>query len=242
MAHVPRIHWPEPLRPGQQLELDGDRAHHLLRVLKRRAGDALILFRQDTEYSASILEVRRNALRLEVGQASTVTRESPLRSLLVQGVSRGERMDYSIQKCVELGIGDIQPVLCRRSGVQLDGPRLSKKQDHWQAVALSAAEQCGRTRIPRVQPCLPLAQFLNGTHRGYVLAPGGLALGETPPAGDAPLELLVGPEGGLDDEELELARRAGLLPLSLGPRILRTETAGLVALAALQLRWGDLSS
>ncbi len=242
MAHVPRIHWPGPLKSGQQLELDGDRAHHLLRVLKRRAGDALTLFQEpDTEFPACILATQRNTLTLEVGQAAQVSRESPLDSLLVQGVSRGERMDFSIQKCVELGIGAIQPVLCRRSGVQLDERRLARKQEHWQAVALSAAEQCGRTRVPRVEACLLLEQFLAaGAHRGFVLAPGQPGL-EQAPAGDGPLELLVGPEGGLDDDELELARRAGLQPLSLGPRILRTETAGLVALTTLQLRWGDLA-
>lgn len=241
MAHVPRIHWPEPLRSGQELTLDGDRAHHLLRVLKRRAGDELILFQPGTEFAARILEVQRHALRLQLGEASTVTRESPLDSLLVQGVSRGERMDFSIQKCVELGISAIQPVLCRRSGVQLDRQRLEKKQEHWQAVALSAAEQSGRTCIPRVLPCVPLVQHLDGGHRGFVLAPGGNPLEDSPPPGDGPLELLVGPEGGLDQEEMALAARAGLQALSLGPRILRTETAGLAALSALQYRWGDLA-
>ena len=240
MAHVPRIHWPEPLAPGQLQTLDGPRAHHLLRVLKRQAGDELLLFQApDREFSARIKATQRQSLDIEVLDEQIVRRESPLQTRLVQAVSRGDRMDTSVQKSVELGVGSIQPVLSRRSGVQLDGKRLQRKQEHWQAIALSAAEQSGRTVVPEVLPCLPLAEYLQQPRQGLVLAPD--QTGEPPSSlGTRRIDVLIGPEGGLDEQELELAVQAGLRRLTLGPRVLRTETAGPAALAWLQARWGDL--
>lgn len=243
MAHTPRLHWPEALTPGDVVQLDDERAHHLLRVLKRREGDAVVLFQApDHEFAAHIQSADKHRLSLRIDSADQRLSESNLHSVLVQGVSRGDRMDYAIQKSVELGVHSIVPVMTERSGVQLDAKRLHKKQAHWQAVALSAAEQCGRTVVPTIQPCIKLVEFLAaGAHQGVVLDPAGAALdGLNPPNLDQAFKLLIGPEGGLSEDEVALAARAGLQRLRLGPRILRTETAAVAALAALQLQFGDL--
>ncbi len=241
MAHIPRLYWPEQLEVGQQLEIAGDRAHHLLRVLKRREGDPVILFGPpDYESVGQICSAGKQQLLVLVQQVQRVRRESPLHCVLVQGLSRGDRMDYSVQKAVELGVFAIQPVLTQRSGVQLGGDRLARKQAHWQAIALSAAEQSGRTCVPQVRPCLRLDQFLSEqSSPGFVLAPDGPDDWGTAPPVNEEINLLVGPEGGLSADELDLAQRCGLRPLRLGPRILRTETAGAVALTAMQCHWGD---
>lgn len=245
MAHTPRLHWPDPIASGETLELADERAHHLLRVLKRREGDTVVLFQQpDREFDAQIVSVSKNRLNLKVGAQRTRSSESPLQSVLVQGISRGDRMDYSIQKSVELGVHQIIPVLTQRSGVQLDAKRLEKKQAHWQGVALSAAEQSGRTVVPQIATCQKLTDYLASRyHQGVVLDP----LGEPwdhlkAPLAAEPFKLLIGPEGGLSDDEIALAARMGMQRLRLGPRILRTETAAVVALSALQLSLGDLSA
>ncbi len=243
MAHTPRLHWPDVVAPGDTLHLDDERAHHLLRVLKRREGDAVVLFQApDREFAAHIASATKNRLSLKVDSASQRASESSLPSVLVQGISRGDRMDYAIQKSVELGVHTIAPVMTQRSGVQLDAKRLEKKQAHWQAIALSAAEQSGRTVVPLVMPCVKLAAFFaQGPHQGVVLHPHGDALSQLAAPNNAqPYQLLIGPEGGLSDDEVEQATRAGLQRLRLGPRILRTETAAVVALSALQLSFGDL--
>ncbi len=241
MAHVPRIYWPEELVAGQNLTIDGDRAHHLLRVLKRGKGDEVLLFTSpDREYPARIMATGKQQLQLHIDELRQVRRESPLRSVLVQAIARGDRMDYSVQKAVELGVWAIQPVLSQYGGVQLDARRLTRKQTHWQAIAMAAAEQSGRTQVPPVRDCLRLQDWLGQTPRhGFVLAPGANGDWPSAPAPEQEVCILVGPEGGLSETELQLARQGGLMPLSLGPRILRTETAGVVALSALQLRWGD---
>lgn len=243
MAHTPRLHWPDAVAPGDILHLNDERAHHLLRVLKRRQGDAVVLFQApDKEFCAHIAEAGKNRLSLQVDSASECLSESSLPSTLVQGISRGDRMDYAVQKSVELGVHTILPVMTQRSGVQLDGKRLEKKLAHWQAIALSAAEQSGRTIVPTVMACVKLSAFLaQGPHQGVVLDPHGGALKHlTAPNATQPYTLLIGPEGGLSDDEVELAARSGLHRLRLGPRILRTETAAVVALSALQLSFGDL--
>jgi 16S rRNA (uracil1498-N3)-methyltransferase len=178
----------------------------------------------------------------EVADFIDVNRESPLATTLIQGVSRGERMDYTIQKAVELGVWRIAPVLTERSVVKLDGERRERKQSHWQGVAIGAGEQSGRTHMPIVEP---LEDFARRVARETVsvrllLHPEGTArLAQIARPVDG-VALLVGPEGGLADAEVELALRHGFTPVALGPRIMRTETAGIVALTALQLTWGDL--
>ena len=243
MAHIPRIYWPDQIECGNQIEITDERAHHLLRVLKRREGDPVTLFQApDREYACVIESTSKNCLSLMVSELQVRTVESSLQTQLVQGISRAEKMDFSIQKAVELGVSSIQPVLTQRSGVQLDEKRMNKKQAHWQAVALSAAEQSGRTQVPAVLPCLKLADFLQAADlSGVVLDPLGDALTGYQAESNTTTQVLIGPEGGLTDEEVTLAARAGLYRLKLGPRILRTETAGLVALTALQLQFGDLN-
>lgn len=243
MAHVPRIHWPQALQADQQLELSGERAHHLLRVLKRKAGDPLCLFQDQGEWSARITATGKTVLQVQIEAFSPRASESPLNTRLVQAISRGDKMEFTIQKAVELGVQAIQPVLSERGGVQLDGKRLDKKQQHWQAVAQSAAEQCGRLRIPPVLPVRPLRSILGSAGlQGLVMDPHGGRLDELQPKPDQPLDILIGPEAGLSQAEMRDASSAGLQRVRLGPRVLRTETAGLVALSALQWCWGDFQS
>jgi 16S rRNA (uracil1498-N3)-methyltransferase len=170
-----------------------------------------------------------------------VSRESPLAVVLAQGISSGERMDYTVQKSVELGVTVIQPLLTQRSVVRLTGERADKRVAHWQAVAAAACEQCGRNRVPEVLPVQSLTHWL-GTLRGgvrYLLSPQAPnRLRELTRPADA-ITLLVGPEGGWDSTESAAAQTTGFAPLALGPRVLRTETAAVAALAAMQALWGD---
>ncbi len=178
-----------------------------------------------------------------MGSALAVEVESPLNSTLVQCVPRGEKMDFIVQKATELGVHRIVPVLSKRSVVRLDGAQAASKQAHWQAVAVSACEQSGRTRLPLIDTPLPLLNYLGN------LAPGGLRLLLDPLAADGAAELTgasaefaVGPEGGFEDAELEAFALAGFRALKLGPRILRTETAAIAGLTYLQALLGDLSA
>jgi 16S rRNA (uracil1498-N3)-methyltransferase len=223
----------------------GDEAyHHLVVVLRRIRGDAITLFNgRGGEYAATIETVGKRKLTVRLGALRDVDRESALHVTLAQAVSKGERMDYTIQKAVELGAGSIQPLLTDHVVVRLDAERWARKQEHWQGVAVAAAEQCGRTRVPRVAPAADLRDWLS------TCPPEALRLVLSPTAGAAgikhgagqPVVLLVGPEGGLSEVELKLVDLAGFTGLALGPRVLRTETAGVVALAVLQSRWGDLA-
>lgn len=217
-------------------------AHHLLNVLRLKAGDTVILFDgRGSEYPASIRRIDKSGITLTVSGRRAVSRESPLKALLAQGISSGERMDYTVQKCVELGVAAIQPLLAQRSVVRLAGERAQKRVAHWQSVAAAACEQCGRNQLPAIYPVLPLMSWLATPPAGecLVLSPGA----PTPlrdiarPAGA--VTLLVGPEGGWNEEEIAAAQRAGFMPLALGPRVLRTETAAVAALAAMQALWGD---
>ncbi|MGJ8670227.1 MAG: 16S rRNA (uracil(1498)-N(3))-methyltransferase [Oceanococcus sp.] len=243
MAHIPRIHWPESLLAGQQLSLSGERAHHLLRVLKRKTGDPLTLFQSDCEFDCCISSAEKSQLSIDVLTQRAVQRESPLHTVLIQSLSRGDKMDFTVQKAVELGVSAIQPVISQRGGVQLDAKRLEKKQAHWQAVALSAAEQSGRTVIPQVLPCEKLETYLSeqAPLQGFLLAPDSERLDAAAPENAKALHILVGPEGGLSEHEINLAQRAGLKATGLGPRVFRTETAGLAALSVIQWLWGDLA-
>jgi 16S rRNA (uracil1498-N3)-methyltransferase len=241
---IPRIHVDGPLADGQELDLPAAAARHVVQVLRLRPPAPLILFDgSGGEYAATLLPGGSSRVRL--GARTDVERESPLALTLLQGISRGERMDYTIQKAVELGVQRIVPVTTRRSVVRLSAERAAKRRAHWQGVVVSACEQCGRARLPQLLPLQPHEVAL---HDGappealrFVLAPEATttlhAIAETPSA----VALLVGPEGGLDDSELTAAAAAGWRGIRLGPRVLRTETAGAAALAVLQARWGDLA-
>jgi 16S rRNA (uracil1498-N3)-methyltransferase len=234
----------QPLAPGAVVELPATAAHHLVRVLRLRAGAPLALFDgSGGDFRAEIAAVEGDRVRVRVGERSTGLRESPLAITLVQAVSRGERMDFTLQKATELGVRRIQPVLSSRSVVRLDEEQAAKKLRHWQAIVAAACEQSGRSVLPEVRAPLDLSHYLAAVPREgqrLVLSPSGPASLAGLASTTARVELLIGPEGGLDDFELEAAGRAGFAPVRLGPRVLRTETAGIVALAVLQALWGDL--
>ncbi|MEW6646092.1 MAG: 16S rRNA (uracil(1498)-N(3))-methyltransferase [Pseudomonadota bacterium] len=239
---IPRIHQPGPLSPGAIVELETGAANHVARVLRLAPGAALRLFNgEGGEYGATLHEVGKRNVTVQVGEHHARETESPLAITLAQGIAKGERMDYAIQKATELGVVRVAPVITERCNVRLSDERWEKKLQHWQAVAISACEQCGRNRIPVIEQPLTLTAWLaqdQGTLRLTLdpQATGGIAtITETPQQ----LSLLVGPEGGLSDAELSAAQRAGYRGIQLGPRVLRTETAGIAALAILQARWGD---
>ncbi|MGE0558045.1 MAG: 16S rRNA (uracil(1498)-N(3))-methyltransferase [Burkholderiales bacterium] len=239
-----RIYFPDSIPDHGSCELAPAQAHHVAHVLRLAEGDPLVLFDgKGTVYDAVIAGMARNSVRVRVRGQRSENRESPLPVTLVQAVSSGERMDFTVQKAVELGVAAVQPVLSERCVVRLAGERAEKRVAHWQAVAAAACEQCGRNRMPPVHALLPfaawLAQVSVNSGQRILLAPGGetrlQALGR--PSGH--VTLLAGPEGGLTAAETADAVRAGFVALQLGPRILRTETAALAALAAMQVLWGD---
>jgi 16S rRNA (uracil1498-N3)-methyltransferase len=239
-----RVYVDQPLVTGAEVLLPDAAAYHVARVLRLRAGAPLTLFDgTGGDFRGEIVAVEGDRVRVSVGERAAGLRESPLAITLVQAVSRGERMDWTLQKAVELGVARIQPVLSARSVVRLDAGQAAKKLRHWQAIVAGACEQCGRSVLPDVREPLDLARFLAASPREgqrLVLSPTGPASLAGLASTAARVELLIGPEGGLDDLELDAATRAGFAPVRLGPRVLRTETAGIVALAVLQALWGDL--
>ena len=242
---TPRFFCPEPLSPEASIDLPEDAARHACRVLRLRVGDELTLFDgRAGEYAACIAAIDRQRVRVDVGAWRDVECEAPLALTLVQALQSGEKMDLTVQKAVELGVSRIVPVTSRRSVVRLEGERAARRVEHWRGVVLSACEQCGRNRVPEVCALQGLENWL-GQAAGQdvlrlMLAPGAeQSLDRIVPAHNGKIELLIGAEGGLAPEELAMAVAAGFKPLRLGPRILRTETAGLAALAAIQCLWGD---
>lgn len=239
-----RVFVEEPLASGAEFELGAAAAGHVVRVLRLTAGDALTLFNgTGGEYEGEITTIRRGVVCVLVGEHAPVELESPLVVTLVQGVSRGERMDWVVQKVTELGVNAILPVLTERSVVKLDARQSAAKHAHWRAIAISACEQCGRNRVPEIGRAIDLREWLasiagDGT-RITLEARASLPLSKLAPA--QPVTLLIGPEGGLTYHEREAARSARFEPRSLGPRVLRTETAAVAALSVIQAVAGDLS-
>ncbi len=236
-----RLFHPGPLVPGHEVSVTGDDARYLGRVLRLGPGAVVVLFDgRGGEYDAEILGRSRDTLTLRIGAHEPVDRESALAITLGQGISRGERMDLVVQKAAELGAARIVPLLCERGVVRLDERRARSRRDHWQRIAVSACQQCGRNRLPVIEPVTRLADWLPDAGGGLVLAPGSAESLRSAKPSAGRLTLLIGPEGGLTDDEVARAGDAGFLPVSLGPRVLRTETAAVAALAAAQLLWGDL--
>lgn len=240
-----RVFHASPLKGKDRVELDAAAAKHLLTVLRLKVGAPITLFDgSGFEFTGTIDQADKKQAWVRIAQMHGPVVESPLHVTLAQGVSRGERMDYTVQKAVELGVAAILPVLTERSVVKLDQDGGEKKRAHWQAVAISACEQSGRVKVPQVQAPVTLPQFLASklpADLKLLLDPeGGVTAGMLPRPADAKAMLLVGPEGGLSENEIALAARVGFQGLKLGPRILRTETAALVALSLLQASWGDL--
>lgn len=239
---VPRIYTPQLLACGAVAALEEEAANHVGRVLRLKPGAALRLFNGNGgEFEATVAQVGKREVTVEIGAHLAHEAESPLELTLLQSISRGERMDFTLQKAVELGVTHIVPVFSTRSVVNLEGDRLERRHEHWLKIIVGACEQSGRNRLPHLAPASDLPQALASAPEGLrlVLDPvGAEALSDQP--GARAITLLVGPEGGLDERELEQARAAGFRGLRLGPRVLRTETAALVALSVLQARWGDL--
>jgi 16S rRNA (uracil1498-N3)-methyltransferase len=239
-----RVHVDEPLTSAVQQVIRGPAANHISRVLRLRIGDELILFDgRGGEYEARIEEFRKDAVLVTVNEHRAVERESPLAITLAQGVSRGERMDWVIQKATELGVRWITPILSERTVVRMDAKQMSNKIRHWQAIAIAACEQCGRNRVPEVAAPVNFNTFLaQGTSAGIrlLLSPVGKLRVRDLRASDSGVTVLIGPEGGFSEGEQQAAIAAGFTALALGPRVLRTETAAIAALTAIQQQLGDL--
>ncbi len=241
--NLPRFYCRAALSPGAHLELPEPVARHAVRVLRMAPGASLVLFDgRGGEYTARIERIERDRVHVELGAWRDVEREAPLSVTLVQALQAGDKMDFTIQKAVELGIREIVPVESRRSVMRLAGERAAKRVAHWQGVAASACEQCGRNQVPMVAPLEKLENWLArpvrpGTLRLMLAPDAAVSLSALVPATD--IQLLIGAEGGLDPLEMAAAQQAGFQAVRLGPRVLRTETAGLAALAALQTLWGD---
>jgi 16S rRNA (uracil1498-N3)-methyltransferase len=239
---APRIYCDLRLGPGAQFALPQDAANHVGRALRLRVGDPLVVFDgRGGEYEAQILRIDRDRVDVKTGAFREPHRESPLAIGLVQGLPEADKMDWILQKAVELGVAWVQPVVCDRSVVRLAGDRAVRRQAHWHRVMIAACEQCGRNRVPSLEPTLAFRDWAAQASdaRRWVLSPGAGESLVAQPRPDGPVQLLVGPEGGLSERELDIALTIGFKPLSLGPRILRAETAPLAALAAMQSLWGD---
>jgi len=242
---MPRFYCPQPLVPGSVVDLPDAVAHHL-HVVRQQAGDELVLFNGDGgQARARLVEIGKRRASAEVLALDAVDVELPFRVTLAQGLPEGSKMDWIVEKAVELGAAAIVPLAAQRSVVRLSGERADKRLAHWQGVVVSASEQCGRNRLADVAPVQDFNRWLGQDADGGVrilLSPRADASlaqwARATPARD--VTLLVGPEGGFTDQEEDAARAAGALALSMGPRVLRTETAGLAALAILAAGWGGI--
>lgn len=239
-----RIHIDQPLSPESEVMLPPAAAHHLVRVLRLRVGARIHVFNGDgCQYPAEIIAAgpRQNG-RIRLGQAEWPDVESSIDVTLVQGIGRGERMDWCIQKSTELGVTRIQPVFTERTEVRLDGVRAERRQAHWQQVAVAATEQSGRVRVPRIDRPVALEELVTTAGLNLVVHPQGVHVPADLIAPGAPsFSVVIGPEGGLGEHEIRGLEGRGYLGLRLGARILRTETAGPAVLAMLQTRFGDWS-
>jgi len=238
-----RCHLDVALTVGSEVALPDGAANHLLRVLRLKVGASITLFNGDGhDYPAHISAAGREA-RAQIAGVRPINNESPLRLILAQGIARGEKMDLILQKATELGVAEIWPLQCERSEVRLQGERLQKRLEHWRGVIISACEQCGRARIPALRPPLSLDQLISDADSSMLrlqLDPRGATSPAHLPAQASRALFVIGPEGGLAAAERQRLSTAGFVGLQLGPRVLRTETAGLAAIVALQSRLGDL--
>jgi len=241
-----RLFSPVPLRPERCFTLDAGQTRYLTRALRLRSGDELTVFDgSGGAYLATIIRIDKSGVDIRTGALLSASTESSLRIRLLQGLSKGDRMDTVVQKATELGVQRISPLLTSHSVVKLEGKRASRRREHWQKIAQSACEQCGRNIVPVIDGTVSLNDWFDqnrddaGTQ--LILCPEG----NTPLSSvDAPrqgLTLLIGPEGGFSRSEYECAAAAGFIDVSLGPRVLRTETATLAVVSAAQTLWGDFA-
>ncbi len=239
---TPRFYIDVPLQTGVEVELPVGVANHCSRVLRLKESAPLVLFNgQGGEFNARLVSVEKRRVTALLGTWNGREAESPLQVQIAQGVSKGERMDFTVQKAVELGVGGITPIITERTVVNLKGERAEKRRMHWQGVVVAACEQSGRNRIPLVEPLVDFKQWISQPRQGLKLvlhhrASQNLQTMAQPQEG---VTLLIGPEGGLSEQEIMLAEQAGFVSTCLGPRVLRTETAALTTLSLLQLLWGD---
>jgi 16S rRNA (uracil1498-N3)-methyltransferase len=238
-----RVYVGDPIPPHGIFDAPPEAAHHLAHVLRLTAGDVLVVFDgRGLEYPATVERIGKSGVTLRVAEPNEVDRESPLSITLAQGISSGERMDYTVQKAVELGVAAIQPLATERSVVKLSGERAARRVAHWQGIVVAACEQSGRNRVPEVLPVSSVTGWLAQVPADALkltLSPDATSSLHDMERPARPLVLFIGPEGGLSPREQADARAAGFQGLRLGPRVLRTETAALAALAAMQVLWGD---
>lgn len=239
----PRFFCPTKLAPGATVILTENAANHVSRVLRMKAGNALILFNGDGyDYPGEVLYTSKNSTAAKIVDRIDVQRESPLHITLAQAISAGARMDFTLQKAVELGITAIQPLAAERSVVKLAGDKIVRRREHWQNIVISACEQCGRATVPEVLLPLPLTDWLGAVEKfalKLMLSPTAEHTLHDLKQPTDQICLLIGCEGGFSPMEQEIAASCGFTPVRLGARVLRTETTALTALAALQTIWGD---
>ncbi len=243
-GNLTRIHVPATLAPGAVIALPPAAAHHLVHVLRAAVGDQVIVFHDGVEFTATVTRIDKHTVTVKLVSGNAVDRETPLPCVLAQAISSGERMDLTLQKAVELGVSGVQPLYSERSVVRLDAERAAKRVAHWQQVLIGACEQCGRNIIPGLAAPVPVIDWLGalpaagaGESRVLLSPHASTRLADLPRPRS--VTLLAGPEGGFTAVETELAVRRGFVAVRLGPRVLRTETAALAALAAINTLWGD---
>ncbi len=238
---IPRLFVRTPLAGNSQIELDAAASHYLAKVLRMQAGRELVLFNgEGGEYAAQITQVTKKSVAVALGEFTELNRESPLQLELAIGISRGERFEYVLQKATELGVTKITPLITERTEVKVTGDRQEKLQERWQQIIISACEQCQRNILPQLSEPQKIENWLNACQAElrFVLHHRD---SQKLPAEKSPksVALLIGPEGGLSDSEIEQAKGQHFAPLTLGPRVLRTETAPVTAVSLVQYLWGD---
>ena len=244
----PRLFTDQPLTPGDQVVLKGNVAQHLGRVLRSRSGDHIALFNGDgQEFAAQVLTVSKGEVSVEVGAAASPQTESPVYTTLGLCLSKGDRFDWAIQKATELGVGAIAPLQSERVDFSIPPDRMEKRIAHWQQIAISACEQCGRVKVPSITPPQSLAVWVENVsaEQKWVLhcrEGSGVSASAVTQGAPRDAALLIGPEGGLTDQEFDVASAEGFQLLQLGPRVLRTETAPAAALSVLGVFWGEMPS
>jgi 16S rRNA (uracil1498-N3)-methyltransferase len=246
---LPRFYYAvdsEMLMPGGFLSLHGAVAHHAINVLRIGIGDKIVLFNgKGGEYICSVDSVNsRQRMAVKIEEWKEIERESPLTIILIQAICASDKMDYIVQKSIEAGVNAIQPLSTQRSMVKLSSEKASRRLEHWNNLALAACEQCGRNRIPTINPVMSMSTWLAqlpvmSLESRLLLTPRENKKFSQLDKPSGPIKLLIGPEGGFSSDEQHLATASGFLPIKLGPRTLRTETAAIAAIAALQMRWGD---
>ena len=237
---MPRFYVDTALRAGMSCLLPEESAHHAVHVLRVRAGDDITLFNgRGGEYAARIASIERLKVLVDVLAHRAIERESPLRVVLAQGISSGERMDFTVRKSVELGVAEIQPLLAASTVARPKGERAAARHAHWQKVAIAACEQCGRNRVPTVHAPVPALDYRGAGEMKVLLSPEAELRFSAACKTGQEFTIAAGPEAGFSAEEQAALAGAGFVPARLGPRVLRTETAGIAALAALSALRGD---